>query len=252
MAQATTDPEARRHRWEDLTTWPLMAVALVFLAAFAWPIVDTGLDPDIRRVSTTVLVLSWWAFLVDYVVRLALAKQRLRFMRQHPLDLASVAIPALRPLLLLRVISVFERALGRNLSSRLMVYVVAVSTLALGVGSLAVLSAEQGEPDANIQDLPTALWWAMTTVTTVGYGDRFPVTEQGRLVAAALMLCGIALLGVVTASLASYIVDRVGEQEESIEQRTHRDVERLVREVQALRAEVAALRGAGGADGPPG
>lgn len=252
MAQATTtDPEARRHRWEELTTWPMMVVALVFLGAFAWPIIDTELDPALRRASGFVLVVTWWTFLIDYVVRLVLARNKLLFVRRHLLDLASVAIPVLRPLLLLRVISVFERTLERNLGSRLTVYVLAVTGLALGVGSLAVLSAEQGEPGANIQDWDTALWWATTTVTTVGYGDHFPITGEGRMVAAALMVCGIGLLGVVTASLASYIVDRVGAQEEAMEQRTHRNVQQLLDEVQALRVEVAELRGDGAA-GPPG
>lgn len=236
------DLEERRHLWEDITTWPMMAVALVFLGAFAWPIVDTSLDPDVRRVCSVILVATWWAFLIDYVVRLVLARQRARFVRRHLIDLASVAIPVLRPLLLLRVISVFERALGRNLGSRLTVYVLALTGLAVGVGSLTVLSAEQGRPDANIDDLDTAMWWAVTTVTTVGYGDHYPVTGQGRLVAAVLMLCGIGLIGVVTASLASYIVDRVGQREESVEQRTHREVEALVGEVRALRSEVAQLR----------
>ena len=193
MAPAPTDLEERddleerRHLWEDITTWPMMAVALVFLGAFAWPIVDTSLDPDVRRVCSVILAATWWTFLIDYVVRLVLARQRARFVRRHLIDLASVAIPVLRPLLLLRVISVFERALGRNLGSRLTVYVLALTGLAVGVGSLTVLSAEQGRPDGNIDDLDTALWWAVTTVTTVGYGDHYPVTGQGRLVAAVLI-----------------------------------------------------------------
>jgi voltage-gated potassium channel len=148
----------------------------------------------------------------------------------------------LRPLLLLRVISVLERSLEHNLGGRLTAYVTAVTGLAVVVGSLAVLSAEGDEDGANITDFATAAWWAITTVTTVGYGDHYPVTTQGRLVAAVLMVCGIGLIGVVTASLASYIVDRVIEDEDSTEQRTHHMVEGLVEEVRALRQEVAELR----------
>lgn len=66
--------------------------------------------------------------------------------------------------------------------------------------------------------------WAMTTVTTVGYGDRFPVTETGRFVAGGLMLAGIALLGVVTASLASWLIERVAEVEEESQAATRGDV----------------------------
>jgi voltage-gated potassium channel len=58
-------------------------------------------------------------------------------------------------------------------------------------------------PDANITDFGDAIWWAVTTMTTVGYGDRYPVTSAGRMVAFALMIGGIALLGTATATLAS-------------------------------------------------
>lgn len=245
MAEASVDRaggESRRHRWEEVTTWPLMVVALVFLVAFALPILARDLDPEAQRLSSVILVATWWIFVVDYVVRLLLSRDRSGFVRHHLLDLLSVAVPALRPLLLLRVVAVLERALEHNLGSRLTVYVTAVTALAVGVGSLAVLSAEQRQPGANITDYDTALWWAVTTVTTVGYGDYYPLSLQGRLIATVLMLCGIGLIGVVTASLASYIVDRVSEQEESVEQRTHRDVEILVAEVRALRREVAELR----------
>ncbi len=240
--RTVSDPEHRRHRWEELTTWPLMLVALVFLVAFALPIVNRDLDADAQRWCSVVVVTTWWTFVVDYVVRLLLSRDRWRFMRQHVLDLAAVAIPALRPLLLLRVVAVMERALEHSLRGRLMVYVTAVTTLAIGVGSLAVLAAEEGKPGANISDFGTAVWWSMTTVTTVGYGDHYPVTGQGRAVAAVLMMCGIALLGVVTASLASYVVDRVNAEELSLEKRTHHDVRHLLAEVRALREEVAELR----------
>ena len=241
-ARTVSDLEHRRHRWEELTTWPLMVVAMVFLVAFALPIVARDLDSDAQRWCTVVVVATWWTFVVDYVVRLLLSRDRWRFMRRHVLDLAAVAIPALRPLLLLRVVAVMERALEHSLRGRLMVYVTAVTTLAVGVGSLAVLVAEEGKPGANISDFGTAVWWSMTTVTTVGYGDHYPVTVQGRAVAAVLMMCGIALLGVVTASLASYVVDRVNAEELSLEKRTHHDVTSLLAEVRALRQEVAELR----------
>jgi voltage-gated potassium channel len=250
--ERSASADERRHRWEELTTWPLMVVAVVFLVAFALPIVDRDLDPGAQRASSLVLVATWWAFVVDYLVRLLLARERMRFVRRHVLDLAAVAVPALRPLLLLRVVAVLQRGLENSLRGRLTVYVTALTTLAVGVGSLAVLSTEQREADANITDLGTAVWWAVTTVTTVGYGDHYPVAVQGRLIAAVLMLCGIGLIGVVTASLASYIVDRVAEDEESTEQRTYRAVEQLVSEVQSLRREVADLREGTGRDGDPG
>jgi voltage-gated potassium channel len=65
-----------------------------------------------------------------------------------------------------------------------------------------VLEFEGGNPDANIASYPDALWWAVTTITTVGYGDRFPMSSAGRAVAVVLMIAGIAMFGVITAMIA--------------------------------------------------
>jgi voltage-gated potassium channel len=94
-------------------------------------------------------------------------------------------------------------------------YVAGSAVLLVFVGSLAVLDVEQNAPDAKILSFGDAAWWAITTITTVGYGDLFPVTPIGRLVAAALMMSGIAVLGVVTASIASWLVQRVEESTEA-------------------------------------
>ena len=94
-----------------------------------------------------------------------------------------------------------------------------------------MLDAERGAPDANIAGFDDALWWGVTTITTVGYGDQFPVTDQGRLIAVALMLTGIALLGIVTATIASWFIERLG----GVEETTQREVDAVLREVEALR-----------------
>lgn len=90
----------------------------------------------------------------------------------------------------------------------------------------------------HLTTFPDAVRWAMTTVTSVGYGDRFPVTETGRIVAAGLMVCGIALLGTVTATLASWLVERVSDTE----RQTQVDVAELADQVRKLREDVAKLR----------
>lgn len=100
----------------------------------------------------------------------------------------------------------------------MLVYVSGAAALAVGLGALAVLDAEREAPSANITTFGDALWWASTTVTTVGYGDRFPVTGEGRLVAVALMVLGIGLVGAVTAAVASWILGRA-----SVEESARRD-----------------------------
>lgn len=85
------------------------------------------------------------------------------------------------------------------------------------------------------------MWWAFTTMTTVGYGDMAPTTGLGRLLAIGLMLSGIALLGVVTANIAAWFISRF-ERDDAEERRQTAAIEALTEEVQALRAQVATLR----------
>ena len=86
---------------------------------------------------------------------------------------------------------------------------IGTAVLSIGLGAVTVLDVERGDSDANITTFGDALWWAATTVTTVGYGDRYPVTLEGRLIAFALMLVGISVVGVVTASVAAWLIASV-------------------------------------------
>lgn len=79
-------------------------------------------------------------------------------------------------------------------------------------GALAVLDVEANAPESNLTSFGDAVWWAMTTITTVGYGDHYPVTVLGRCVAAGLMIGGVAVLGVVTAAVASWMVQSVAQE----------------------------------------
>jgi voltage-gated potassium channel len=104
---------------------------------------------------------------------------------------------------------------------------------------VAEVDAERGEPGSNISDdFGDALWWAATTMTTVGYGDHFPVSTTGRVVAVGLMIGGIALLGVVTATFASWLLDRVRELEEETQAAIRHDVADLRREITELRRAI--------------
>lgn len=137
---------------------------------------------------------------------------------------------------------------GESLRGRVATYVAGSAALLVFVGALAVLDAEQSVPDAKILTFGDALWWAVATITTVGYGDLYPVTAVGRFVAAALMLSGIAVLGVVTASIASWLVQRVSATTETAvenaEQPVLAELTDLAAEVAALRREIAQLKDA--------
>jgi voltage-gated potassium channel len=72
--------------------------------------------------------------------------------------------------------------------------------------AIGILGVEKDAPGSNIRTAEDALWWSYVTITTVGYGDRYPVTSEGRLIAAALMTVGVGLFGMFTAYVASWFV----------------------------------------------
>ena len=241
MLRTMTD-ESRRQRWEDRADWPLTITAVVFLVAYAAPILRPDLAEPLQTICQFVTWAAWALFVVDYAVRLGLSRKRTAFVRGNQFDLSIVLLPMLRPLRLLRLVallSILDRATGGSMRGRVAIYVVGATSLVLFVASLAVLEVERGAKGATITTFGDAVWWAMTTVTTVGYGDRYPVTTEGRFIAGGLMLAGVALLGIVTASLASWLIDRVREVEEEAQAATRADVAALTAEVRALRAELA-------------
>lgn len=199
-------------RWERRSEVPLILLALAFLVAYAWPVLDPRLEPDTRTLLNLVSWTVWAAFAVDLLVRLVLAEDRPRYALSHWYDVALVALPLLRPLRLLRLLAlirILDRSASSSLAGKVLVYVAGAASMAVGLGALAVLDAERDAVEPNITSFGDALWWASTTVTTVGYGDRYPVSTEGRLVAVFLMVVGIGVVGAVTASVTSWILSRV-------------------------------------------
>lgn len=234
------DSGTRLERWQTRAEWPLALVAVLFLVAYSWEVIG-DLDGTARRIAEAVMNAAWAAFAVDVVVQLVLTGQRAHWLRHHLLDVASVVLPVLRPLRLLRLVAlvgVLQRTAGHSLRGRIATYTAGSSVLILWVAALAVLDVERHAPGSDITTLGDALWWAFVTVTTVGYGDLSPVTPAGRVIAVALMIGGIAVLGVVTATLASWIVSSVSEEESSEHAATREQVAELLEEVRVLRSEV--------------
>jgi voltage-gated potassium channel len=130
------------------------------------------------------------------------------------------------------------------------------------LGAWLVLLFDENAKGSNIHNYPDALWWAIVTVTTVGYGDRFPVTGGGRAVAVVLMLVGIGLIGVLTATVASLFIKEHTDANRQTYQEGHADLgqrlsvisDRLAdveRRLGATPADIAAVDAAGAADSEP-
>jgi voltage-gated potassium channel len=236
--------EPRIAAWERrLDPW-LTGLAVVFLAAYTWSVLDPGLPSAGHEVVEVGLTVVWAIFGVDYLVRLALARRRWRFVGTHLLDLVLLLLPMFRPLRALRLITVLgvlNRQLRDDVRGRVAVYVAGTVTLVGFVAAVAVYDAERGAPDASITSFGEALWWTITTISTVGYGDRYPVTFEGRLIAASLMVAGIALLGVVTASIASWFVENLRASRAETVERVEGDIDRVQASVDAVLAQLRTI-----------
>jgi len=227
---------ARLRAWERATEWPLTGAAVVFLAAYTREVL-ANTQGGTKDAAELVIDAVWVLFGVDYLVRLALASSRSRWFLHHLPDLAVIALPILRPLRLLRLVTlvgIMQRSAGTALRGRITLYTVGSAALLISTSALAALDTERHEPGASIRAFGQALWWALTTITTIGYGDTTPVSTEGRCIAALLMIGGVALIGVVTATLASWIVSLVEEENAEQEAATQAQVATLQQQVSEL------------------
>ena len=223
--------------------WPLVIASLLFLVAYSIQVIADARG-EFGELLEGVLWVSWSVFVVDYIVSLVTAPQRWRWFLTHLFNLATVVLPMLRPLRVLRVVTlltVLQRTAGRAVRGQIVIYVTGATLLLVYVASLAVLDAERAAGDGGISTFGDAIWWAFATITTVGYGDVAPVTLQGRVIAVGLMLSGIALLGVITATFASWIVEKVSAENTSRQAATVAHVDALRTEISELRAVLLAM-----------
>lgn len=196
--------------------WALV-LAIAWLPVLIIPLITT-LHGAIAVAFAAFDYFVWAAFAVEYAVKVRLAVDRRRFVRHHLLDLAVVAVPILRPLRLARLfrfvrLSRVTVVLGDGLKrAKAMLTHHGLHLVLLSVTVIVFAGAaledvlERHAPGSTIHNFGDGLWWAIVTVTTVGYGDKVPVTGAGKFVAVVLMLTGIGLVGFLTASVASFFV----------------------------------------------
>lgn len=237
----TMTAPSQLERFERRTEWPLAAVAFLLLALYSVRVLAEPTGG--ARVGITYAMWTVYSvFVAEYLVRLYLAKPRTQWFFRHIVDFLIVALPFLQPLrllILVVVLNAVQRAVGQSIRGKVIVYTVGGAVLLVYAASLAVYDLEHHHPDAKIKTFADALWWSMTTVTTVGYGDLWPVTGLGRVVAVLLMIGGITIVGLVTATLASWIVQRVSEEDDANQAATAAHIEELRQEIRRLTGDGA-------------
>jgi voltage-gated potassium channel len=194
--------------WERHVEKWMLFLSLVFLTVMIIPLAS----PISSSEKSNLEIVDWsiWAiFAFDYFIKVAIADDLRSFVKSHVLELLIVVVPFLRPLRLLRLIPVigyFITYSRRTMAGRLLRYVSLAAVLLTAPAAVLMYQVEKDLPNSNIKSIGDALWWASVTVTTVGYGDRYPVSALGRLLAVAVMVVGISLIGVITAAIASWFV----------------------------------------------
>lgn len=243
-------PEAtKQQRWEARFEGPLLIVSIVFLAFFAW---YTLAEPGgwAETISGYAFTLIWVVFGVDYVVRLVLSEQRWHWFLRHIPELILVLVPWFRPLQILRVVPtllLLQRVSSSNKSITVATYTIVGTIMMVLVAALSIYDVEHTAPVTAINSFGDALWWSIVTVTTVGYGDIAPVTAYGRVIGIGLMTGGIAIAGVLTATVAAALVEQVdGNKEEfkATEANAHQaelaDLRTQLRTLEQQNAEISA------------
>ncbi|WP_162564188.1 MULTISPECIES: potassium channel family protein [Microbacterium] len=239
------------HTWHQRTQTPLVIASLAYLVAYSWRVIG-DLQGPAWIIATTVVLVTWAMFIADYVVRLSLAPNRRVWFRQHLPALAFALVPVLRLVRLLRFLTHIpgmKRTAGGVLRTQILVYGVGASLILIYIASLAVLEAERHAEGATITTFPIAIWWSCVTVTTTGYGDYTPVTDAGRWVGVGLMFGGVALAGVITATLASWVLERAARDHDDEEPATRAQVRALMERVDELTRAADAASAAGAAPG---
>ena len=206
--EAVLQPDDQTRR---LLTYADTALCAVFLADFAWSLY--------RAENRVRYFLTWgWVDLLSSIPTFDLARWG-RAARAARLIRLLRGVRATRTLL--------SVAIERRAQSALVAAALVSLLLVLGA-RISILQVETA-PESNIKSAEDALWWAITTITTVGYGDRYPTTIEGRVVGGGLMVAGVGLFGMLSGFLASWFVKPDVQHEET--------------ELVALRSEVARLSG---------
>ena len=211
-------------------------------------------DPGVQSLGAVLNWGIWLAFCAELGIRLWMAPRRLHLLRRSWFDVALIvltppfvsdALQGARTLRIVRMVRVVRagavlvlvlRRLRLALVHRGFHYVAMVGVATVVVGAVAIFALEGGV-NPNIKSMDDALWWAIVTTTTVGYGDISPTSGEGRAVAVLLMVVGIGVIGAFTATIASFLMEHQQAAQPSVDERLARVEAMLAELLEAQRRE---------------
>jgi voltage-gated potassium channel len=241
--------DERARRVEQRLQWPVFIAALLVIPVIV--IEETDVGSVWKTLGEILNWLTWVVFAFELVAMLVVVPSKKAWLRKHPLEVAIVvltppflpaSLQALRVFRLLRLLRLLRAAqMARRLFSleglRDAAVIVLVATFG---GGAAFAAAEKGYSTWD------GIWWAITTMTTVGYGDLSPKTTLGRLIGIAVMLVGIGFIALVTGAIAQrFLAVQVEEEMETIEHEVARDIslarDDLLQELRSIRTRLQEL-----------
>ncbi|MBC7911667.1 MAG: ion transporter [Pyrinomonadaceae bacterium] len=205
------------------------------------------LSPETNQLIDRIDFVICLIFIYDFFLRFYRAQSKASFLKWGWIDLIS-SIPMfdfmrwgrlVRVIRILRILRAFRSTklllghLFRNRARGTFATVAMISIVMVIFSSIAILNLED-QPESNIKTPSDALWWSFVTITTVGYGDKFPITNEGRIIAAVLMTAGVGLFGTFTGFVASFFMEVEQQKEES-------QIQELIEEVRLLREKIERL-----------
>ena len=222
---------ARARALEDRLQIPLLVAALLTIPAIAIEAANVGEPWD--AIATALNWMIWLTFLAEAVLMLRVVDKRWTWIRDHPLEVAIIlltppvlpaGLQAARVFRLLRLLRLLRLAglLRRLLSTEGVRDAAVLAGVTIFGGGAAYAAVEVRDPDGRLLDAWDGIWWAITTVTTVGYGDNYPTTTPGRIIAIVVMLVGIGFIAVLTAAAAERFARTAREAEAEREELAER------------------------------
>lgn len=197
--------------WKQRMAAPTLILSLFYTGSFVYPIYFYPVGYGVKTICALVNYTIWGLFAIDYMVQLKLASEKKKYFKTHLFELILVAVPFFRPLRALRALVFTTQASIRSRKSLIQsipLIMTGAAILMIVIMGAAILDIERNAPSSNIHTPMDALWWGLVTITTIGYGDKFPVTTEGRLVAGVMIIFGVAMISTITASFAAWILSQ--------------------------------------------
>jgi voltage-gated potassium channel len=209
----------RKLQLKKIWGWNLSILAVLYLFGFSYPAFVSSVNKNTQTNLDLIQWVSWGCFAIDLVANFTVSKDKRSFLKKNPLLVLSVLLPFLRPLRLLRLFSFGTLMLDRvNMakSAAISLKVLVTALFLTYLGGIEVTVAERAEASGSIKNAGDGLWWALTTVTNTSYGDYYPITTEGRMIAMGLMFTGIGVLAFASATIAAWFV-KLGNSSDSSE-----------------------------------